>query len=128
MTMNTDAIVTDHDIQSARLRVRREGIGPLMTMLRQTEPALHGYIQCAAHCMAGRMALFEQDPPLDDKDYIIRESADELLETVLVSLLALRAAQARLWRITPDLRRRNVRRGDDPPTTDTPLDLDNLPF
>jgi hypothetical protein len=125
--MRTDAIVTDHDIQSARLRVRREGIGPLMTMLRQTEPALHGYIQCAAHCMAGRMALFEHDPPLEDQDYIVRETADELLETVLVSLLALRSAQARLWRIKPDLRVRSGRK-DDPPTTDTPLDLDNLPF
>jgi hypothetical protein len=126
--MHTDAIVTDDDIQRARLRVRHEGLRTIMRTFSQTEPALHRFIQCAAYSMAGRLALFEHDPPMEDKDFIVRETADELLDAVLVSLLALRAAQKRLWKLEHEPGPCEACGGDGPPTTDQPLDYDDLPF
>lgn len=89
--MQTDAIVTADDLTQARSQLRQDGMGKVMETLQQTEPELFAFVLNASHCVAGRLALFcfPQRP--------VRDTADDLLETVLTCLLAVRKSHARLW-------------------------------
>ncbi|HEY8668169.1 MAG TPA: hypothetical protein VIL86_16090 [Tepidisphaeraceae bacterium] len=89
--MPSDAIVTADDLTQARAQIRREGTAQIMDCLQQIEPELYEFVLNASHCVAGRLALFSvpQRP--------VRETADDLLETVLTCLLAMRQSHARLW-------------------------------
>jgi hypothetical protein len=62
-----------------------------MDTLSQTEPELFGFILTASHCVAGRLALFSVNNPA------VRDTADDMLETVLTVLIALRQSHASLW-------------------------------
>jgi hypothetical protein len=89
--MQTDAIVTADDLAQARAELRRDGTSKVMDTLQQTEPELFAFVLTATHCVAGRLALFclPQRP--------MRDTADDLLETVLTCLLAVRQSHGRLW-------------------------------
>lgn len=94
--MQTDAIVTADDLAQARAQLRRDGTCKVMDTLQQTEPELYSFVLTASHCVAGRLALFcvPQRP--------VRDTADDLLETVLTCLLAVRESHGRLWESSQD--------------------------
>lgn len=89
--MPSDAIVTADDLTQARAQLRREGTAKVMDCVQQIEPELYEFVLRASHCVAGRLAMFSvpQRP--------VRDTADDLLETVLVCMLAMRQSHARLW-------------------------------
>jgi len=89
--MPTDAIVTADDLSQARAQLRADGLEKIMDTLSQTEPELFGFILTASHCVAGRLALFAVN------NRAVRDTADDMLETVLTVLIALRQSHARLW-------------------------------
>lgn len=111
--MHSDGIVTADDIARARAELRRDGLAAGMDALQQTEPAVFGFVLEMAHCVAGRLALFEVRPQT------VRETADELLVTALTCLIALRMAHARLWA---------GKYGGDAAGGSPPLDSDDIPF
>ena len=88
--MPSNAIVTADDLARARSQVRREGTAQVMDCLQQIEPELCKFILKASRSDARRLGWFNHPPrPL-------RGAADDLLETVLTCLLAVRQSQARL--------------------------------
>lgn len=89
--MPSDAVVTAADLTRARGELRRDGIAPLMDALEQTQPEMFDFILRASHCVAGRLALMGVAPPS------VREAADDLLDTVLTCLVAMRQSHARAW-------------------------------
>jgi hypothetical protein len=89
--METDAIVTADDLGKARAQLRAEGLEKMMDTLGQTEPELFGFILTASHCVAGRLALFAVE------NHAVRDTAADMLETVLTVLIALRQSHGRLW-------------------------------
>lgn len=89
--MQTDGIVTADDLAQARADLRRDGTNKVMETLQQTEPELFAFVLTATHCVAGRLALFCVPQRL------VRDTADDVLETILTCLLAVRQSHARLW-------------------------------
>ena len=88
--MPNDAIVTADDLARARSQVRREGTAQLMDGLEQIEPELHKFILKASRCNVRRLGWFTHPQRQ------VRGTADDLLEAVLICLVALRQRHARV--------------------------------
>lgn len=88
--MPSNAIVTADDLARARSQVRREGTAQLMDCLQQIEPELYKFILKASRSDVVRCGWFNHPQRR------VRGTADDLLETVLTCLLAVRQSQARL--------------------------------
>lgn len=89
--MMTDATVTASDVALARARVREEGFSTLVEMIGQTEPELYDLIVSAGQKIAGKLMLTGTGGTM------VREAADDLVETALIVFLSLQQSHARLW-------------------------------
>jgi hypothetical protein len=109
----TDAIITTNDLVAAQTQLSTDGLPKTMDTLRQTEPVLFGFLLTAAQCVAGRLALGKAP------SYMVRQTADELLELALTCVIALGASHARLWEQHMD---------DTPPAAGKDNNVGDLPF
>ena len=89
--MPSNTIVTADDLARARSQVRREGTAQVMDCLQQIEPELYKFIAKASRCDPPRLGWFNHP-----QRRVRGTAADDLLETVLTCLLAVRQSHARL--------------------------------
>lgn len=96
----TDQLVRSEDVLRAVMQLRRQGVAKVLTQLEVIEPDLAEYV------MEETSAMYHDLAALGGTAKQVRRFHSRLQSLVLVTVLSLRQAQARLWQL------------DDPPASD----------